>query len=399
MWMLGALLSMGLNQTLLFSFLPYVADVLGISGSSLEWSGVIILLNANLLSYFIGSIYWPNKITSDGFAVSARLAFAGYALVSVIFIVVLMLLSFDLSWHWLSLIILGATRFAMGYFSSAFLPIAHGYILAQNHDHASQYKQLSRASSALTLGRLIGPGLALIPINWLLILVVPLLPMLWSYFQCPSTDNNRQDHKSQVLPVMQRLKLAPIWTLICALLTTAWVASFQLALAPEVHRLIPTPAEASHQLAMFLLGVSIVALFGQAVLMPLLAKFIRVRISLMVLGLLVFTVLIISKPATYPVFVMAGVGLALAVSALPTWYSQVTYHNADERISKVSVSGLIAQSHSIGHLLGTGATALFLSLGVNALHASALFALLLLISMCAIGSTSLSPSTMSISEK
>ncbi|GAL20503.1 possible H+-antiporter [Vibrio maritimus] len=259
---------MGLNQTLLFSFLPYIADVLGISGSSLEWSGVIILLNVNLLSYFIGSSYWPSKITSNGFAVSARLAFVGYAAVSVIFIFVLTLLLFDLSCHWMSLIILGATRFAMGYFSSAFLPIAHGYILAQNHDHASQYKQLSKASSALTLGRLIGPGLALIPINWLLILVVPLLPMLWSYFQCSSIDNNRQNHKSQLLPIKQRLKLVPTWTLICALLTTAWVASFQLALAPEVHRLIPTPAEASHQLAMFLLGVSIVALFGQAMLMP-----------------------------------------------------------------------------------------------------------------------------------
>lgn len=398
MWMRGALLAVGLNQTLLFSLLPVLVTVFSIEGSGDSWSLIIFFLNLNLLSFFFGSAVWPRKIILYGYLSSARITLAGYFLSNALFVVLLAVATNRTHLNNELLVLIGLSRLFMGFFSSAFLSIAQGSVYAQTSCEQQQYQWLSKISGALTLGRLAGPGLVLLPVDWLWVLAVPFLPVLWSYFQRPIVPYSALKAEPSTLPKKLTPSSSLLWPLVIALSTTALVASFQLALAPGMTSLIGDAEHASEMLALLVLGLSILLFILQVWVMPRLAKWLKVRLFIIVFGLVSFGFLTLIPTPNLTNFILAGVTLAIAVSGLPPWYSQVAFHRGAPQRKVSETSGLLAQSHSLGHLAGTVLAALCLSLGINALYASSLFALVILSLMWVVVSTSRSLLTTSISE-
>jgi MFS family permease len=398
MWMRGALLSVGLNQTLLFSLLPVLVAVFSIEGSDISWSLVILCLNLNMLSFFFGSAFWPSKIIRFGYLSSAKIIISGYFLSNALFVALLIVATNSAQFSIELLALIGMSRLFMGFFSSAFLPIAQGSVYAQTSSEQQQYKKLSKISGALTLGRLAGPGLALLPVDWLWVLAIPFLPILWSLFQRPTIPVSGQEPERTTAPKKRALPLFLLWPLTIALSTTALVASFQLALAPEMTSLIGDAEEASEVLALLMLGLSILLFVLQVWVMPRLSAWLKARLFIIASGLVTFGFLALIPAPNVMTFILAGLAIAISVSGLPPWYSQVAFRRGEPRRKVSETSGLLAQSHSLGHLVGTVSAALCLSFGINALYASSLFALVILSLMWVVVSTSRSLLTTSISE-
>ncbi|GAL35752.1 possible H+-antiporter [Vibrio maritimus] len=389
---------------MLFSLLPVLVAVLSIEDSGNSWSLIIVFLNLNMLSFFIGSAFWPGKIIRLGYFSSAKITILGYFLSNALFVVLLLGATKSVQFNIEFLVLIGVSRLFMGFFSSAFMPIAQGSIYAQTSCEQRQYKKLSKISGTLTLGRLAGPGLVLLPVDWLWVLAIPFVPMFWSFFKRPSISFSGQEAELSTAPNIKALSLfllsppSLIAPLLIALSTTALVASFQLALAPEMTSLIGDVEQASEMLAFLMLGLSMLLFILQVWVMPRLAKWLKTRLFIIAFGLVGFGLLALIPDPNLTNFILAGLALALSIAGLPPWYSQVAFRRGEPKRKVSETSGLLAQSHSLGHLVGTTSAALCLSVGINALYASSLFALVILSLMWVVVSTSRSLLTTSISE-
>jgi hypothetical protein len=147
-----------------------------------------------------------------------------------------------------------------------------------------------------------------------------------------------------------------------------------------------------------MLGLSILLFVLQVWVMPRLSAWLKARLFIIASGLVTFGFLTLIPAPNVMTFILAGLAIAISVSGLPPWYSQVAFRRGEPRRTVSETSGLLAQSHSLGHLVGTVSAALCLSFGINALYASSLFALVILSLMWVVVSTSRSLLTTSISE-
>ncbi len=268
--------------------------VLSVEDSGKSWSLIIGFLNLNMLSFFIGSAFWPGVIIRLGYLFSAKITILGYFLSNALFVALLLGATNSVQFSIEFLVLIGVTRLFMGFFSSAFMPIAQGSIYAQTSCEQRQYQKLSKISGALTLGRLAGPGLVLLPVDWLWVLAIPFLPMFWSFFKRPSISFTGQEvelspaSKAQTLSLLLLHPSSLIAPLAIALSTTALVASFQLALAPEMTSLVGDAEQASEMLALLMLGLSMLLFILQVWVMPRLAKWLKTRLFIIAFGLVVF---------------------------------------------------------------------------------------------------------------
>ncbi|MCY7295223.1 MFS transporter [Alteromonas sp. a30] len=363
------LLVLGANQTLLLALLPQVASLLGFGSDANEWGMLILIMNLNLLSYWFGSGWWGKAIGVIGLKDATRIASIGLIVSTVLFVC---LIFFTPSW----LILIAVTRLATGCFTSAFLPIAQTN-LALAHQQTTQKSDaksgntrvaaLSKLSSHITIGRFIGPIIVLLPIPLYALLIAPaVITLLTLFMKVPITDKNTQ-RQANLIPAETQLnafKKINKFGISAALLTTALVAIVQLILLPFITQLGYSEVEASQHYAKLLLFISCLVILFQRWMLPKLAKRDTQETwyaKLLLLSVVAGSACLVFLPNSWSFLLLGLALLALGIAGLPSWYTHQLMQQHEHRLPHSQISGVTAQSHTIGHLLGTGLAAFILS--------------------------------------
>lgn len=379
---------MGINQTLLLALLPQIAKQLNLSAAPESWSGLIVLLNLNLLTSWLGAAWWGQRIHVIGPQRAIALAAGGFSM-SIAALAAVLASSTQLGL--VSAALIAGCRLAAGCFSSALLPIAQSQI----HGHqGEQMRQLAKLSSHITLGRLVAPALVFIPLSPLVILLFPAcLTLLGLPLARTARENGTtvaamaatpapQQSQTQLHPLSQR----QLWRqinkagLATALLTTAMVASLPVVLLPLIHQLGFSQQAASEQFSQLMLVLGIIVIATQRLLVPVGSRYwshskgypLLILACLYTGGMLLSNHQLPASTAASEAVVWSLLGdgqllllaltcLAVAVAALPSWYTQQLFRTHGSHIPTSQISGAIAQAHTIGHILGTLGSALLLA--------------------------------------
>nr|BBJ32545.1 MFS transporter [Alteromonas sp. K] len=370
---------LGANQTLLLALLPQLAGLLGFGSDANEWGMLILIMNLNLLSYWFGSGWWGKTISRIGLKDATRIASIGLIISTLVFVC---LIFFTPAW----LFVIAVARLATGCFTSAFLPIAQTN-LALAHQHANtaatstnkesaenagnaenkRVAALSKLSSHITIGRLIGPIIVLLPIPLYVLLIAPaVITLLTLFMKVPVTDEieqrqaNLKPAKSQLIAFKKMNKFG----ISAALLTTALVAIVQLILLPFITQLGYSEVQASQYYAKLLLFISCLVIVFQRWLLPKLAKRDSQQTwyaNVLLIAVLSGSACLLLLPNAW-LFLLMGLSLlALGIAGLPSWYTHKLMQQHEQRLPHSQISGVTAQSHTVGHLLGTGVAAVILS--------------------------------------
>ncbi|MGO2509063.1 MAG: MFS transporter [Vibrio hibernica] len=364
MWLFGSLLTLGVNQTLLIALLPQIAMLFDVDAQSNNLGLIAIAINVNLVSYWIGSGLWGKYLHKMSLLQAYFAASLGYILCHILFISALFHVSEPQLW------LAALSRFGLGLFSSAFMPIGQTYLA---HKQPPALNKLSQLSGMATLGRLLGPTLVFLPLSLPTMLLLTLIPVLMSlllikWFVKDSltlTIHQKVSHKTIGKTSAWQLAKHHQLTFITACLTTMLVAVYQLMLIPYLGQLGFNDQKISHYLAMLMLGISLLMIINQLWLIPHVVNFSNITWHSIFWSLLVTAALLIFTQHHLTALVVLSVTLTIALSTLPAWYSKQLLSIQENKNNTSQLSGLLAQSHSSGHLIGTGFASLFLYLHWN----------------------------------
>lgn len=338
------LLVLGLNQTLIFSLLPIIANQF----KPVSLGVVLIALNTNLISHWIGSGLWGKKIHGMSFKRATLIAVTGYTLCHLGFIACLIS---DMGTLWL----IALFRFLLGGFGSAFMPIAQTH-----HMETQAVEKLSKVSGVVTLGRVIGPALVLLPLSMQWILLIPLTLMLYPLFNVWRVQDFTVQSKDQTTATLNYLAIAknvaPVLLLGVAITTLS--GTFYIMMLSYLGEINQSDLPTSKLLAKMMLVVSAVLVFYQFLVMPALLKKNKTYPLLIIASLIITAISVTCFKPSWPAIITAIFFVAFALSGLPAWYSGKAFTHMNEE--KSVISGLLAQAHTSGQLLGTGIASLFL---------------------------------------
>ncbi|UAA37365.1 hypothetical protein KIH87_11590 [Paraneptunicella aestuarii] len=396
------LIALGVNQTLLIALLPQLAVLLGFGHNPEDWGLLLLVMNANLPSYWLASGWWGKKITCGDTNQISKQANYGFILSISLFVTLLLLIENGLELpqatntdsmsllNTLLLTVLALCRFASGAFASAFLPLAQTNITQTPEAYETNISKLSHLSSLITLGRFIGPILVLLPFPLVLHLIIPALLILVSLIQ-KSRTTIIQSNEAQNASVATAQKQIQVFKLLskpgltAALLTTSMVAMTQLVLLPFIAKFGYTEKQASHYYAQLMIYLSVFVIASQRWLLPyLIPKIAQLTKSqtayplLLSLCLILGTVLLCLPQQNWPTLLLALACIAIAIAGLPACYTHQLFEQHHIQIPRAQISAAIAQVHTLGHLLGTAVTAALLAQNLNIAHVQLALATLLL---------------------
>ncbi|WP_105901367.1 MFS transporter [Vibrio gangliei] len=361
MWLFGSLFTLGINQTLLIALLPQIAVLFNVDAQSHQLGLIAMAINVNLISYWIGSGLWGKYLSRMSLTQAYWIAGIGYITCHLLFVAALFHLSSPQLW------LAALSRFGLGLFSSAFMPIGQTYL---THKHPAELNNISKLSGAATLGRLVGPTFVFLPLGLSTILLLTLLPISVSLLlikwlvRHPLSLNVIPTEAKAVsaLTLVQRYKL----TFLTAGLTTMLVAIYQLMLVPYLSQLGFNSEQTSNYLAGIMLAISSLMGINQLWITPkLLAK--PVLIWHFISWPLAFCGYILAAfEHSLITLILFSTALTVALSNLPAWYSKQLLSLNQNHLHTSQLSGLLAQSHSSGHLMGTALASLAVYLSINA---------------------------------
>lgn len=377
MWLLGSLFTLGINQTLLIALLPQIAQLFGIDPQGHELGIIALALNVNLISYWIGSGIWGKYIQKLSLTYAYIIASIGYIGCHILFISALFHFEHPLLW------LASLSRLGLGLFSSAFMPIGQTYLA---HKQPPELNKLSQLSGMATLGRLIGPALVFIPFALPTVLLFTIVPMLISLLlvnilakntikyegeslkssaSSPTFSSTRSSTCSSTCSSTWSLAKRHYLTLLTAIFTTLLVAIYQLMLIPYLSKLGLNDQEVSHYLASMMVCISVIMAINQLWLIPKCMAYPTFMWHSIIWPLFATAALLAFTQYNLIALLTLSVTFTIALSNLPAWYSKqlLLVDNHPAHTSKLS--GLLAQAHSSGHLLGTGCASLILYLQLN----------------------------------
>ncbi len=363
------LILLGLNQTLVLAFLPELSNLLGFSQSEKDLGLVTLILNLNLITYWFGVKFWGNRLSQLGLWTSTRIAVGGFLAANVLF-----WLSLFAS-EQTSLLVVGASRLLLGVFSSAFVILAHCHLSVVNKTNLGQ---LAKTSGAITIGRLLGPSLALLPLatNWLMF--SPILLVLPALLYCLSTTPPWSSAKQQQTP-NHAITSSKSWhfksILSLAVLTTSLVSIVQYYILPQLFNFGYQGEQASKVYASLLLYLSLALIVYQFFLLPVISRYARLIPGMFLLFLGSGAILLSLSVATWWLLLLALALLAFAISGLPSWYSQQAYQANSSLSFRAKRSAYLARAHTAGYLLGTAVASISLLLSIPLLTPIWLFSL------------------------
>lgn len=344
------LISLGINQTLVVAAIPSLLGWLEASDINASMGWLVLAVNMNLVSYWLGASRWGAVVNKLGFTKSFQLAAFGYAFSCLTFVALIL---GDVP----NLLLLAASRFLIGSFSCAFLPLSQ--TLLATHNDATP-AALSRLSSALTLGRLIGPSLVFLPMEFGYLLLFPIVMVLPLFFtRCDAGKNETNVNSSSNT---YAIKPMHYFAFTAALLTTALVAVFQFFVLQFLSLHGYQGEKGTDIYASLMLATSVLLVVYQLRLIPSLSQ----RQSNHFMGILLSSLIIGSA-----ILVMFGmrwwglgsslVSLLLVIAGLPAWYTSRLLQSENSTLMQSKFSGYLTQAHTSGHLIGTGLAALFLN--------------------------------------
>ncbi|MDO6761978.1 hypothetical protein [Agarivorans sp. 1_MG-2023] len=353
------LVLLGLNQTLVLAFLPELSLLLGFSHSEKDLGFVALVLNVNLISYWFGVTFWGSKLSKLGLWRSTVLAISGFLLANLVFCLTLFVSESP------SLLLVSASRLLLGLFSSAFIILAHSYLAIINNSNVGQ---LAKTSGSITIGRLLGPCFALLPLVGLWVLSAPVLFALIALIYClvaksgwpAETEQNKPLATPSSLPESLPFK----YILLLAVFTTSLVSTVQYLILPLLIGFGYQGAQATQIYASLLLYLSVIIIVYQFVLLPLFARS-QARLPAALIGSLLVGALLLSAPLSNWSFVLLALAvMAFAISGLPSWYSQQAYANNPSISFRAKRSAFLARAHTAGYLIGTAVASASLMLGI-----------------------------------
>ncbi|TKB58393.1 MFS transporter [Ferrimonas aestuarii] len=351
------LLALGLNQTLLVAALPLLAELTRHPATATDMGLLVLCMNLNLVSYWLGAASWGKLLNRFGISTTTRIAAMGYLASNIGFIAALILMPTNL---W----ILGLCRLATGGFGSAFLPLAHTQLAGVGKASTAD---LGRLSSALTLGRLLGPALMLLPLPLPLLLAAPLLLITPLLLSTPPRKEKRSEQtaftsrldKHKIGKSRSKAQVRPAF--LAAIFTTALVAAFQLFALEFVTHQGFVGDRASQIYAGLMLGIGVMTLINQRILVPKLSQQPQTTLlATLLLALLSGCALLLINHHQWWSLALSVCGLCLAISGLPAWYTATLLRHQSQPSMKARTSGLLTRAHTTGHLIGTLSAALFL---------------------------------------
>ncbi|NRD75338.1 hypothetical protein HQQ94_19335 [Shewanella sp. VB17] len=344
-----ALVSLGINQTLVIAAIPTLMTWVGQTDPNYSLGWLVFTVNLNLVSYWLGATYWGGVAAKLGFTRAIHLAALGYIGANVLFIATLLGESTHL---WL----IGLCRLLVGGFSSAFLPLTQTRLAAQADATPAA---LSSLSSSLTLGRLLGPGLLFLPLSLPYLMLVPVLLVIPVLF-------GRYHVSPKVIfpPQPKAIKLVTTWqrfAYISAMFTTAIVAVFQFNVLQFLTIQGYQGEQGSDVYAALMLATSILLVVYQIGVIPSLNRrrahlFLPILLTALVSG----GVILVLFGDMWWGLGSSLVGLLLAIAGLPAWYTSGLLTSVTGPIEQAKYSGYLTRAHTTGHIIGTGAAALFL---------------------------------------
>lgn len=336
------LLVLGINQTLIFSLLPSITTQF----APLSLGVVLIALNTNLISHWLGSGLWGKHLHGLSLKRATLISVTAYTLCHLGFITCLIT---DTSHIWL----IALFRFLLGGFGSAFMPIAQTH-----HMQTQAVEKLSKVSGVVTLGRVIGPALVLLPLSMQWILLLPLALMLYPLMIFWQTDNAtlNTDRPTPLNYLSIAKQNAPV--LLLGVSITTLSGTFYIMMLSYLGEINHSELPTSKLLAKMMLVVSAVLVFYQFWVIPTLSKKKKIYPLLVVISLVITAISVACFKPSWPAIITAIFFVAFALSGLPAWYSGKAFTNMDRE--KSVISGLLAQAHTSGQLLGTGIASLFL---------------------------------------
>lgn len=350
------LILLGLNQTLMIALLPELAELFSFANDKSELAILTAAINSNLISYWLGTIVWGKYLHRWGFVACCRLTILGFFLASS-FVWLTLFYTEQPSLYWLSV-----GRFILGIFSSAFVVLSHTYLAQKNSANISK---LSKNSSMITLGRVLGPTLVLLPITLEQLLLLPIIASLFLSLSCAFNPVTANTAKTIPSAVSNSINAQPISLLLCtALLTTSLVNCLQYFLLPRLIDLGYQGAQASDIFAAILLYLSFAVFAYQLLVIPYLSRYQLYLPKFIIITAIAGGSLLTLANDSWVLLILALSLLAFAISALPNWYSQRAYQSHHHIYIQSQRSAAIARSHSSGHLLGVAIASLSLYLAI-----------------------------------
>lgn len=351
----GLLILFGLNQTLAIALVPQLVSFLGLSNSSQNLAIVTLIINVNLLTYWLGTAFWGDLVSKISIVKCTRIASIGFLFSNALFWSALFMVETP------SLMFIAFSRLALGLFTSAFIILAHSH-LAQITN--TSFGQLAKISGAITLGRLIGPSLVLLPFSmeWLLLfptiatgLFIPFI------FFMTNTEPHKPAFEAPSKPINSP-NFALI--LITALLTTILVSTVQYFILPLLFEMGYEGVLGSKVYAALLLYLTLTVIIYQFFVLPRLTPYLSIIPGLIIAALLISCTLFVVSLHNELLLIIALTMLTFAISALPSWYSQKAYEHNQTLAIRAYRSSRIARAHTTGHLLGTAISSLTLYLNL-----------------------------------
>lgn len=345
-----ALISLGINQTVLLSALPTLLEWVDHSNSAYSMGLLVAMVNMNLVSYWLGAGWWGSVASKLGFARAVKLASCGYIAANLSFISLLLLAPGNV---WL----LGVCRFAIGGFSSAFLPLSQAQLAVQGKATPGA---LSALSGGLTIGRLAGPALVLLPVSipWLLLVpVVLVVPVLISSLPVSAATTRLAEKPGDIArqPGFQRVVYC------AALLTTGFVAVFQLYVLQFITSHGYEGEQGSKVYALMMLATSVLLVVYQLRVIPKISRrYASALLPVLLISLMLGWIVLLTAGVDWWGLFFAVVGLLLAIAGLPAWYTSRLLERESDPVRQAKSSGYLTRSHTTGHMVGTGLASLFL---------------------------------------
>lgn len=345
-----ALISLGINQTVLLSALPTLMQWVDQANPAFSMGLVVAMVNMNLVSYWLGAGWWGSVASRLGFGRAIRLASCGYIAANLSFIGLLVLSPGNV---WL----LGLCRFAIGGFSSAFLPLSQAQLAARGKATPGA---LSALSGGLTIGRLAGPALVLLPVSIPLILLVPValvVPVL--FLALPVSFDAPRPAKTATEGVRQSGYQRVVYC--AALLTTGFVAAFQLYVLQFLTSQGYEGEQGSKVYALMMLATSVLLVVYQMRVIPKISRsYSSALLPVLLISLSIGWIVLVTAGVNWWGLFFAVVGLLLAIAGLPAWYTSRLLERESDPTRQAKSSGYLTRSHTTGHMVGTGLASLFL---------------------------------------
>ena len=347
----GLLILLGLNQTLAITLLPEIVSYFGLPNNSQNLAIVTLAINVNLLSYWLGTTFWGDRLRKISIRKCTRLACLGFLFSNALFWSSLFLFETP------SLVFVAFSRLAMGLFTSAFIILAHTHLAQIN---STSFGQLAKISGAITLGRLIGPSIVLLPlsIKWMLLFptIATALFIPFIFFKTTLVTH------TPVIETHSKPTHSPHFILIvvAAVLTTMLVSTVQYFILPLLFEMGYEGIQGSKVYAALLLYLTITIILYQFIVLPLLAPYLSMIPTLIVVALLISCALLTISLHNWLLLFVALTLLTFAISALPSWYSQKAYGKDQTLAIRAYRSSRIARAHTTGHLIGTAISSLSL---------------------------------------